>query len=66
MEIEDAMAPATDWLEVVVAAAKAAMLKARRPKNCILLVAGVLAASCGFGGRGGSRLVRMIVWSCDV
>lgn len=61
METEDVVAPATDWLEVVVAAARAAMLRARRPKNCILLVAEVLVASCGSGGQGGLRLARMIV-----
>lgn len=44
------VAPATDWLEVVVAVAKTAMLSARRPKNCILSVVKVLVARCRFGG----------------
>lgn len=42
-ETEGVVAPAADWLEVV-AAARAAMLRAKVPKNCILLVAKVLIA----------------------
>jgi hypothetical protein len=42
VETEDLVAAAAEWLEVVVAVAKAAMLSAKIAKNCILFVAEVL------------------------
>jgi hypothetical protein len=42
VETEDLVAAAAEWLEVVVAVAKAAMLSAKIAKNCILFVAKVL------------------------
>ena len=54
VETEDAVAPATDWLEVVVAEAKTAMLSAKMLKNCIFVVAGVLVVMFWWSG---SRIV---------
>jgi len=50
VETEDVVAPAADWLEVVVAEARTAMLSAKIPKNCILFVAKVLVARCWWSG----------------
>lgn len=41
VDVVDLVALAVEWLEVVVAVAKVAMLSAKIPKNCILFVAKV-------------------------
>lgn len=53
VETEDLVAAAAEWLEVVVAVAKAAMLSAKMLKNCILIVAKVfLVVVCWWYGCG--------------
>jgi hypothetical protein len=50
VDVVDLVALAVEWLEVVVAVAKAAMLSAKIPENCILFVAKVLVVMCWWCG----------------
>jgi len=52
VDVVDLVALAVEWLEVVVAEAMAAMLSAKIPKNCILIVAKVLVVMCWWSGCG--------------
>lgn len=50
VELEDLVAVAAEWLEVVVAVAKAAMLSVKIAKNCILSVAKSLVVMYWWSG----------------
>ena len=51
METEDVVAPAADWLKLVMAEARTAMLSAKIEKNCMVFVAKVSVARCWSSGR---------------